>query len=310
MNWLDSMNAAIDDIEAHLREETDLAAAARIACCSPSAFQRMFAFAADITPGEYVRRRKMALAAAELTHTKNRIIDVAAAYGYNSPEGFARAFRACHGCSPSDVRKMGRYTDYPRISFQVQIAGGNCNMGAKPLVRIEEHGNGRVASFFVDCLGPEEAAWNLMRQWAFVSVTDCRARRYIGCAPKGHHPDGEAHEANEGPGYHPYTAQMFLLGDEGQDGMFRGAQVCAAPKGLFLVGDVALNEFDDSGNVDIGTSMMKAYAVMTECLNEMSGYEYELQSRPYYEEHIFPDEWFQGGDGLAGFKLWLPIRKI
>ncbi|MNC60227.1 hypothetical protein D3C75_1100900 [compost metagenome] len=103
---------------------------------------------------------------------------------------------------------------------------------------------------------------------------------------------------------------MFLLEDEGCQGSFLKAATCDAPRGLFLIGDVVLNEFQVDGTIDIGSSMQRSFGVMSQCLQEMGGYEFDLAERPYYEEHIFTNEWFSGDGELAGFKLWLPIRKI
>jgi AraC-like DNA-binding protein len=304
------MNAALGYVEAHIGEKIDYGEAARIACCSLSRFQRMFTFVTDISIAEYVRCRRMALAAEELMRSDIRIVELAMKYGYESPEAFTRAFQVFHGVSPTSARKLGIYSKYPPISFEIKINGGNFNMGTRPLVRIEEHHGERVVSFFVDCRGPEEAAWNLLRDWVTTNIGDYKARRYVGCAPKGHHPNGEQHEADEGPGEHEYMAQIFLLGDEGQGDTYLGAEVIDAPKGLFLVGDVVLNEFQENGEVDIGTSMMNAFGVMAECLQNMGGYEFELKERPYYKEHVFTNQWFEGAGDLAGFKLWLPIRKV
>jgi AraC-like DNA-binding protein len=309
MEWLDKMNEAIDYIEKHIDEKIDLAEVARIAFCSLSRFQRMFVFATDITVAEYIRRRRMSLSACALLDSEIKIIDLAMKYGYESAAAFTRAFQAFHGIPPTSVRKLGIHTAYPRISFQIMMNGGSMNMGSKPLIRIEEHGRERVASFSVNCAGPEEAAWNLLRDWAVSNITDYAARRYIGCAPKGHHPGGEQHRPNEETGLHEYLAQMFLFEQEGGGDTFCGADVLSAPKGLFLVGDVVLNEFHDDGTIDIGSSMQKSSQVMAQCLKDMGGYEFDLKSRPYYEEHVFSREWFEGGGELAGFKLWLPIRK-
>ena len=97
MEWLEKMNAALDYIEENLAGTIDYPTAARIACSSLTRFQRMFAFMSDMTIGEYVRCRRMALAAGDIKGTDMKIIDVAAKYGYESPEGFARTFRAFHG---------------------------------------------------------------------------------------------------------------------------------------------------------------------------------------------------------------------
>lgn len=310
MEWLNKMNDGIDYIETHLRDKIDLGEAARIACCSLSRFQRMFTFVTDITITEYIRCRRMALSASELLNSDIKIIDLATKYGYESPEAFTRAFQAFHGFSPSSVRKLGIYTSYPRLSFQLTINGGSFNMGNKPVVRIEEHSRERVVSFFVNCSGPEEEAWNLLRHWAVTNLKDYTACRFIGCAPKGHHPEGEGHNPNEEIGCHEYMAQMILFEDEGESDSFLGGSVTDAPRGLFLVGDVVLNEYNEDGTVDIGASMQKSAGVMAECLKNMGGYEFDMQGRPYFEEHVFSQEWFEGHGDLAGFKLWLPIRKI
>jgi AraC family transcriptional regulator len=308
--WLDKMNDAIEYIESHITEKVDLTEAARIACCSLSRLQRMFTFVMDITIAEYIRCRRMSLSAGELINSNIKIVDLAIKYGYESPEAYTRAFQGFHGIPPTSVRKLGIYTNYPRLSFQISINGGSFCMGGKPLVRIEEHSRERVVSFRVDCSGPEGAAWNLLREWSVAKLKDYAARRYVGCAPKGHHPDGKGHQSDEEAGFHEYLASMFLFDDEGIGDTFLGARVFDAPKGLFLVGDVALNEFNGDGTIDIGTSMEKSFGVMSECLRDMGGYEFEINERPYYEEHIFTNEWFYGTGDLAGFKLWLPIKKL
>ena len=165
-------------------------------------------------------------------------------------------------------------------------------MGTKPLVRIEEHSKERVVSFFVNCKGPESAAWELLREWAVKNLRDYTARRCFGYAPYGHHPDGAGHQPDEKEGFHEYVMNMFLLEDEGKGDTFLGAKVCNAPKGLYLVGDIALNEFDKDGSLDIGSSMQTSFKIMSDCLKEMGGYEFDLQERRYLEEQIFANEYW------------------
>jgi hypothetical protein len=71
-----------------------------------------------------------------------------------------------------------------------------------------------------------------------------------------------------------------------------------------------MSERNSDGTIDIGASMMKSYGVMSEHLKDTGGYEFQLQERPYFEEHVFSNEWFNGHGDLAGFRLWLPIRKL
>ncbi len=80
---------------------------------------------------------------------------------------------------------------------------------------------------------------------------------------------------------HTYVMQMFLFDGEGDRESFLGTNVCEAPKGLFLVGDVALNECNDDGSIDVGASMQTAHGVMAACLNEIGGYALTLEERPW-----------------------------
>ena len=98
MEWIARLNQAVRCLEDHLTEETDYERLGRIACCSAYHFQRMFAYMAGIPLSEYIRRRRMSLAAVDLQGGA-RVIDVAAKYGYRSPTAFNRAFRSVHGLS-------------------------------------------------------------------------------------------------------------------------------------------------------------------------------------------------------------------
>jgi AraC family transcriptional regulator len=71
----------------------------------PFHFQRMFSYLAEVPLGEYIRRRKMTKAAADLQSGSERIIDIALKYGYDSPTAFNRAFKSVHGIAPSEARK-------------------------------------------------------------------------------------------------------------------------------------------------------------------------------------------------------------
>lgn len=125
MNPLENMNAAMNYIEANLDGEIDFREVARLAMTSEYHFTRMFSFLAGVTLSEYIRRRRLTLAAAELQSTDALVIDVALKYGYGSPDAFARAFKQVHGVTPSEARETGRpLRAYPRMSFQLTIRGG------------------------------------------------------------------------------------------------------------------------------------------------------------------------------------------
>lgn len=306
MEWLSKMNDALNYIESNLEGKIDYREVARIACSSLTRFQRMFTFMTDMTISDYVRQRKMSLAAEDLKKTDIKVVDLAAKYGYESPEAFTRAFQAFHGMPPTLVRKLGIAKTYQPISFQIKINGGSMMTGSKPLVRIEELNNLKAVSFCVNCEAPETQAWNLMREWAVKNFSDFEARRYIGYAPCGHHLQGEEEDSHE------YNAMMILRSDEGIGETLFGEKVSEVPKGLFLVGDVVLNEFDDDGVLDIGASMKKSSQTIYECMLNMGEYDLDFDGRTYLEEHIFPKEWFltdKPEEIQAEYKFWLPIKK-
>ena len=124
MEWLERLNEAVKYIENNLRDEISYDKAAQIACCSTFHFQRMFSYIADVPISEYIRRRKMTLAAFDLQSSSEKIIDIALRYGYESPTSFNRAFKKVHGISPSAAREKGiSLKAFPPISFKISIKG-------------------------------------------------------------------------------------------------------------------------------------------------------------------------------------------
>ncbi|WP_286885581.1 AraC family transcriptional regulator [Aneurinibacillus sp. UBA3580] len=124
MDSLKNMNEAIKYIEENLTNDIDFKEVAGLAFCSEYHFKRMFSFLAGISLSEYIRRRRLTLAAFELKDSNSKIIDIAMKYGYNSPDSFARAFQNLHGITPSEARNNGHSLKaYPRMTFQLSIKG-------------------------------------------------------------------------------------------------------------------------------------------------------------------------------------------
>ena len=124
MEWLNRLNDALDYLEANLAGTVDVERAAQIAACSAFHFQRMFTYIAGIPLGEYLRRRRMTLAALEMAAGEVKVIDLAMKYGYESPTAFNRAFQSVHGLPPSRAKDEGaRLTAFPRITFTLSVKG-------------------------------------------------------------------------------------------------------------------------------------------------------------------------------------------
>ncbi|MEU9040138.1 MULTISPECIES: AraC family transcriptional regulator [unclassified Kitasatospora] len=123
---LEHLNRAMEHIERQLDFEVDVAELARIAMTSEYHFRRLFSMLAGISLSEYVRRRRLTVAGAEVLDGEQTLLDIAVRYGYTSGEAFARAFRAMHGVGPGEARRDGAVlTSQPRMSFRLVVEGSS-----------------------------------------------------------------------------------------------------------------------------------------------------------------------------------------
>jgi AraC-like DNA-binding protein len=124
MNW-QSLTKAIQFIESSLTREITLNDVANHVYVSNTHFQRVFSLTTGITIGDYIRNRRLSLAGQDLLLSKNRIIDIAMKYQYDSQESFTKAFTRFHGITPSSARKQSRRLKYFRpLTINIVIQGG------------------------------------------------------------------------------------------------------------------------------------------------------------------------------------------
>ena len=124
MDWTTRMNCALDYIEENLDADIDLKNAAKLALCSLNNFSNMFLITTGIQVSEYIRRRRLSLAALELQNSDIKIVDISMKYGYSSPTAFNRAFQNQHKVSPQYARSRRiPLVTYPRISLQINLKG-------------------------------------------------------------------------------------------------------------------------------------------------------------------------------------------
>lgn len=126
MNHIDSLQKGIDYIESKLTDVIYNEELSAVTCMSAVHFQKTFFGLTGMTVGEYVRNRRLTLAAAELTGGKSSVLEVALKYGYESSEGFSRAFREFHGVNPNEI-KTGKtnYYLFNKITLEIKVNGGN-----------------------------------------------------------------------------------------------------------------------------------------------------------------------------------------
>ncbi|MEV4669904.1 AraC family transcriptional regulator [Microbacterium sp. LWO12-1.2] len=119
-----TLNALVDLVEQRTDDEIDVTAFAREHGTTEYHLRRMFSSLAGMPLSEYVRRRRMTLAGAEIVAGASGLLDVAVRHGYGSVEAFGRAFRAVHGIGPADARRDGGpLRTQPTLRFRLSVEG-------------------------------------------------------------------------------------------------------------------------------------------------------------------------------------------
>lgn len=123
--WNEGIANAIAYIEENLTEDIAVNKIAEKAFVSSFYFQKIFNALCRFTVGEYIRNRRLTLAAQELCSTHIKVIDAALKYGYDSPDSFARAFTKFHGISPSAAREPGsKLNSFAPLKIKLTLEGG------------------------------------------------------------------------------------------------------------------------------------------------------------------------------------------
>lgn len=126
MEWLQSLNHAIDYMEEHLTDNITCEDVAENIYISNFHFQRTFNLLTGLTVGEYIRNRRLSLAGNDLLKGEVKVIDVALKYCYETPESFAKAFSRFHGITPNQAKKEGAVLkSFNRLVIKIKLEGGS-----------------------------------------------------------------------------------------------------------------------------------------------------------------------------------------
>ncbi|GLW93010.1 AraC family transcriptional regulator [Actinokineospora globicatena] len=121
---ISALTRLVDLVEAGLGEDVDVAGVARGEGTTEYHLRRMFSSLAGMPLSEYVRRRRMTVAAADVVRRQGDLLSIAVRYGYSSTEAFGRAFRAVHGIGPSAARRDGGpLRTQPKVRFRLTVEG-------------------------------------------------------------------------------------------------------------------------------------------------------------------------------------------
>jgi len=289
MDFLKRMTEVMDYIEEHLSDDLDYTEVAKIVCCDVYQFGRIFSYTVGISLADYIRNRRLSLAALDLQSGNIKVIDTALKFGYTSPESFARAFREMHGVSPKEARANGvTLRMYPRIDFQITIKGD-----VKMDYRIEEKSA-------IKCVGgvyhiPKGANGYSCSWEKFLDIKDEK----LGFTPNEIIRDkyklyraplwqvGLAHGLKDG------SIEMSI-GAEAGNGEYPGFDLFEIPAATWAM-------FKGKGKVYEGFDALFT-KIFTEWLPS-SGYEQAMT----YTVEIYPPGNSQ--DENYAFEIWIPVKK-
>jgi AraC family transcriptional regulator len=122
---ISTLNHLVQHIEAHLGDSIDVASLASSLGTTEYHARRMFSSLAGMPLSEYIRRRRMTVAAGDVLGD-DELLEIATRFGYGSTEAFGRAFRAVHGSTPGEVRRAGGpLRSQPQLRFRLTVEGNS-----------------------------------------------------------------------------------------------------------------------------------------------------------------------------------------
>ncbi|MBB6481705.1 AraC family transcriptional regulator [Spirochaeta isovalerica] len=158
MTFYEQIQLVLDEMESNLGKKMSIGDYAGLACMSEATFYRYFTALTGFSVKEYLRRRRLSVAAESLKKSQRTILDIALEAGYESHESFTRAFQREFGINPSSIRKS-----------RLPVRGIN----RKQLIEeqymgilIKELHDRSVAYYRVISKSPERDAWNHIKRWS------------------------------------------------------------------------------------------------------------------------------------------------
>jgi len=298
MEWITTLRQAVHYMETHLLEDISAADIAGEAYISPFYLQKGFKIMTGYSLSEYMRCRRLYLAALDVLTGREKIIEIAYRYGYDTPESFTKAFTRFHGISPVQVRKdASAIRTFLPLKISVTIQGGN-----KMDYVVEKKCNFQVIGLerefpFDDSYGTLPKYWDEFKE------------RYGDVLFRRKRPQGELEQAICDYNIGEYGVCIDDL-KENQEGKFRymiagpyytGGKVPAGMS-VYAFPDMEWARFRCCGRMpvalqDVNTKIYKEW----------------LPGNPDYEMAMGADiEWYDTGDVNAAdyrSEIWIPVRE-
>ncbi|MDE7311104.1 MAG: helix-turn-helix domain-containing protein [Eubacterium sp.] len=167
MEWIGMLQKAVCYTEEHLLEDIHFEDVAKAVNVSPYEFHRAFSFITGMTFNTYVRNRRLSLAGQELAETGSKIVDIAMKYGFETQDGFTKAFTRFHGIAPKYAKSAGaQLVLFGALTLRVSFEGGTkidyriekkekqrfaASVRDFPVEIIHEDGNHAISDFWGEC---------------------------------------------------------------------------------------------------------------------------------------------------------------
>lgn len=295
MEWIECLRKAIDLMEGHLLEKCDIGRIAGEIGISDIYLQKGFKFISGYTMAEYMRNRRLYLAALDVIAGKGKVIDLAYRYGYETPESFTRAFARFHGVTPMQLKKdASRMHVFLPLKIKISIQGGY------DMDYIMERESGFRVIGFERRFSMEDSYRQIPKYW------DEFCARYLGRLMQGAEPENEVEEAICNYHVGMYGVCLDDLEVEGEfryliAGKYTGGNV---PEGMTVY------EFPDMQWAKFlckGPMPEALQSVNTKIFREW------LPGNPDYEVAMGANiEWYGEGDTNSvdyESAIWLPVKK-
>ena len=289
---LDRLNEALERVERDLGEPVDVAAMARSVFVSEQHFRRMFSVLSGMPISEYVRRRRLTLAGAEVIEGGDTLLDIAVRYGYGSAEAFGRAFRSVHGVGPGEARRGGAaLTSQSRLTFHLTIEG-NTIMRYRIVDKDAFAVTGPKARVPLVCEGPNEAMIEFVK--GIDEATHERIEELSDQEPRGALGVTRTPEPGSGEGgdidYYQAAATFSTEVPEGMESL-------RVPAGTWVVFPFERYTFPEQ----IQRIWLYAFSEW-------------FPSNPAYQRGQGPDmlkvDYDEQEEGLASGEWWMPVEKV
>ncbi len=294
MELVKLLQTAIDYMEEHLLEDINYENVAKQVYMSSYNFHRTFTLMAGMSANEYIRNRRLSMAAQELLTTDHKVIDVAYTYGYDTPESFAKAFARFHGVTPRQAKEKGTQLHiFNRLVIKITLEGGKIMD-----YRVEDVGTRRfivLARQFSNDTQIDEANHTIPEFWK-----ECNNKKMVN-AIRELRPDGKKDlyglcgttKENEDT----FTYAIGVVDDEDtkkiseEELTANGFQIWTISTATYVV----FNCYGDNG----------------ECITNMWSYffkEFLPQSKYEYTDEVDYEIYFEKGEPGLFCELWIPVK--